>query len=303
MGRIAFLFAGQGAQAPGMGKTLYESFDAAKQVFDKADVIRPGTSRQCFESSEEELKITSNTQPCMYTVEIAAAMVLKEAGIVADVAAGFSLGELSALTYAGAMDADLGLKLVSKRGELMQEAAQSHKTSMFAVVKLPNEEVERISAQFEHVYPVNYNCPGQVSVSGAEDEMKPFADAVKAAGGRALPIKVSGAFHSPYMDEAAASFKEVIEKAEFNRCSIPVYANCSGMPYGDDVTATLGKQINHPVRWEQTIRNMIADGIDTFVELGPGKTLSGFVKKISSDVSVYSVAEAEEAKAVIEALR
>lgn len=303
MGKIAFLFAGQGAQAPGMGKTLYDSFEAARRVFDAAEEIRPGTKAQCFESSEEELKITANTQPCMYTVEVAAAEVLKDAGITADAAAGFSLGELSALTYAGAMDSATGLRLVMKRGELMQAASEVQKTSMVAVVKLPNEEVERLCAEFEHVYPVNYNCPGQVSVSGAEEEMKPFGDAVKAAGGRALPIKVSGAFHSPYMDPAALSFKEVIRDADITGCRIDVYANCTGRPYTEDVKATLGLQINNPVRWEQTVRNMIENGVDTFVELGPGKTLSGFVKKISQDVRVFSVAEASEALAVIEELK
>lgn len=303
MGKIAFLFAGQGAQAPGMGKTLYEEFEAARSVFDAADAIRPGTSAQCFDGTADELKITANTQPCMYVVEIAAAEVLSNAGIQADCAAGFSLGELSALTYAGAMSADTGLRLVMKRGALMQEASETQKTSMVAVVKLPNEEVERVAAQFEHIYPVNYNCPGQVSVSGAEDEMQSFADAIKTAGGRAIPVKVSGAFHSPYMDPAAESFKEVIADAEFGVCKKPVYANCTGRPYSEDVKDTLGLQINHPVRWEDTIRNMIADGVDTFIELGPGKTLSGFVKKISGDVRVFSVAEAADALAVINELK
>ena len=140
MGKIAFVFAGQGAQAPGMGSTLCSTYEAASKVFEAADSIRPGTSRQCFEGSEEELRNTANTQPCMYTVEMAAAAVLEEAGIHADCAAGFSLGELSALTYAGAMDPETGLRLVMRRGELMQAAAETQKTSMAAVVKLPNEE-------------------------------------------------------------------------------------------------------------------------------------------------------------------
>ena len=299
MGKIAFVFAGQGAQAPGMGQTLYNEFEAAKKVFATVDSIRPGTSNQCFAGTEEELKNTANTQPCMYAVEVAAAAVLKEAGVEADMCAGFSLGELSALTYAGSMDIETGTRLVMRRGELMQAAAMEYDTSMAAVVKLPNEEVEKVCSQFKQVYPVNYNCPGQVSCSGAAAEMNDFAAAVKAAGGRAIPIKVSGAFHSPFMDGAANEFKKLIKTVEFAPTQIPVYSNCTAAPYGDDIVGTLGQQINNPVKWETIIRAMIADGVDTFIELGPGKTLSGFIKKIDGTVKTFTCAGTDDVNAIL----
>ena len=299
MGRVAFVFAGQGAQAPGMGKALYDGFESAKKVFDAVDAIRPGTSNQCFAGTEEELKNTANTQPCMFAVEVAAAAVLDEAGVKADACAGFSLGELSALTYAQAMDIETGTRLVMRRGELMQAAAEVQETSMAAVVKLPNEDVERVCAQFSQVYPVNYNCPGQVSCSGAKAEMDAFAAAVKEAGGRAIPIKVSGAFHSPFMDGAANEFKKLIETVDFNTPVIPVYSNCTATPYGSDIVGVLGQQINNPVKWETIIRAMIAEGVDTFIELGPGKTLSGFIKKIDGTVKTYTCASAEDVEKIL----
>ncbi|MBE6017163.1 MAG: ACP S-malonyltransferase [Lachnospiraceae bacterium] len=299
MGKIAFVFAGQGAQAPGMGKALYDSFEAAREVFDRVDGIRPGTSAQCFSGTEEELKNTANTQPCMFAVELAAAAVLDSLGIKADMTAGFSLGELSALTYAGAMDLETGTRLVMKRGALMQEAAGMHDTSMAAVVKLSNEEVERICAQFDQVYPVNFNCPGQVACSGAASEMGAFGEAVKAAGGKALPVKVSGAFHSPFMDEAAAQFAELISTVDFKEPQIPVYSNCTASVYGSDVAEVLKQQINNPVRWETIIRKMIEEGVDTFIEVGPGKTLSGFIKRTDPSVRSFTCATEENVNAII----
>lgn len=295
MGKIAFVFAGQGAQAPGMGKAICEASEAAAAVFRAADEVRPGTSAQCFAGTEEELQETKNTQPCLYTVEMAIAAAVNEKGIKADVTAGFSLGELSALTYAGVMDLNTGLKVVNKRAELMQAAAAEHDTSMAAVIKLSNEEISRICQQYQHVYPVNFNCPGQTSVSGDAQEMEDFAEKVKEAGGRAKVLKVNGAFHCPYMSGAAEGFGNVlVQLPEFAEPSIPVYSNYTGVPYEGNMKAILTAQIDHPVRWEVIVRNMRDSGVDTFIELGPGKTLTGLIKRISADVRLFNVSVPED---------
>ena len=299
MGKIAFVFAGQGAQHPGMGGDLCRNFGAARRVFEQADSIRPGTSRQCFEGTEEELKETVNTQPCLFAMEMAAAAALNSEGVHADMAAGFSLGELSALTYAGAMDFGTGMRLVKRRGELMQKASELQPTSMAAVVKLTNEQVEELCSQFNQVYPVNFNCPGQVSVSGAEAEMPAFSAAVKVAGGRAIPLKVRGAFHSPFMKLAEENFVPELESSPLHHTHIPVYSNYTAQPYGHDITGLLGKQLCHPVLWERSIRNMIADGADIFLELGPGRTLCTLINKIDSTVRALPVSNAEELKAAV----
>ena len=291
MGRIAFVFSGQGAQTPGMGKDLYESSEAARRVFDAADALRPGTSRQCFEGTEEELRETANTQPCLVAMELAAAAAVTEAGARADMAAGFSLGELSALAYAEAMDFEPAFRLVCRRGELMQRAAEQTPTAMAAVLKLSNEEVERLCADFAHVWPVNYNCPGQVTVSGLEEEMAEFHSAVRAAGGRTMPLKVRGAFHSPYMKEASDEFAAEIDQYTLAAPKIPVYANFTAEPYGPDVAGTLKEQMCHPVRWEATVRNMLAAGVDTFMEVGPGRTLCNLIAKTDKSARCLSFTE------------
>ena len=291
MGKIAFVFSGQGDQFPGMGKELAGQYKCARAVFDMCDQIRPGTSAQCFEGTEEELKETKNTQPCLFAMELAAASVLKEARIVPQAVAGFSLGEVAACTFAGILDDRTGFQLVLRRGELMQEASEKQDTAMAAVVKLTPEQVEEICGKYGNIYPVNYNCPGQISVAGLSEEMPAFFAEVKAAGGRALPLKVKGAFHSPFMKGASEAFARELERVEIHRNQITLYSNLTARPYGEDVKMLLSEQISGPVRWENTIRNMIDEGIDTFIEIGPGKTLTNMIRNISAEVRTYSVSD------------
>lgn len=303
MGKIAFVFAGQGAQFPGMGQELAQCSQAAADVFAKVDALRPGTSAQCFEGSEEELKETKNTQPCMFAVELASAAALEEGGLKADMAAGFSLGEIAALTYTGAVDLETGFHLVCRRGELMQAAAEEQPTAMAAVLRLSNEVVEEICAQFEQVYPVNYNCPGQVSVACAKEQLAPFSAAVKAAGGRALPLKVRGGFHSPFMASAAQGFAQVLTDCTVGAPEMPLYSNRTGQVYDGDPKQLLSQQISSPVRWETIVRTMIAAGADTFLELGPGKTLCGLIEKIDQTVKTYALSNKEDLEKILKEVR
>ena len=291
MGKIAFVFSGQGDQFPGMGKNLADKYPSAKSVFDMCDGIRPGTSEQCFNGTEEELKETKNTQPCLFAMELAAANVLFDKGVRPEALAGFSLVEVTAATAAGIFDNETGFRLVCKRGELMQTEAEKFDTSMAAVVKLTPEQVQDVCAKYSDVYPVNFNCPGQITVSGLASQMKDFSADVKAAGGRALPLKLKGAFHSPFMNAASEAFRVELENAKINKGNITLYSDLTSMPYTDDVAELLSKQICSPVLWEKIVRNMIADGFDTFIEIGPGRTLTNMIKKISADVKAQTVEE------------
>lgn len=291
MGKIAFVFSGQGDQYPGMGEALAQQCAAAGAVYQMCDRIRPGTSAQCFRGSEEELKETRNTQPCLFAMELAAAKVLQEAGIRPDVVAGFSLGEVVACTVAGVVDEETGFRLVCRRGELMQQAAEKQDTAMAAVVKLTREQVEALCRNYSAVYPVNFNCPGQITVAGLAEQMPDFTAQVKAAGGRAIPLKVKGAFHSPFMQEAAEQFGRALEQVEVKQGVVPLYSNVTGGLYTEDVKGLLSGQICSPVRWENLIRNMIAAGVDTFIEVGPGKTLTNMIGKIDADVKRYAVCD------------
>ena len=291
MDKIAFIFSGQGDQYPGMGKDLYEAYPAAREIFDLCDRIRPGTSDQCFSGTEEALRETKNTQPCLFAVELAGANVLLTKGILPDAVAGFSLGEVAAATVSGAFDNETGFRLVCERGELMQREAEKVDTAMAAVVKLSPEQIQELCSHYSHVYPVNFNCPGQITVSGRSSQMSDFYADVKAAGGRALPLKVKGGFHSPFMWDAAKEFAAVLAREDVKKRSITLYSNLTADPYEEDVVGLLSAQICHPVQWEKIIRNMAASGIDTFIEIGPGKSLTNMVKKIDPNVKALNVTE------------
>lgn len=291
MGKIAFVFSGQGDQYPGMGKELAEKYPRAKAIFDMCDDVRPRTSAQCFDGTEDELKETKNTQPCLFAMELAAVSVLMEKGIKPDAVAGFSLGEVVAATVSGIFDNETGFHLVCKRGELMQNEAEKFDTAMAAVVKLTSEQVQEVCDKYSDVYPVNFNCPGQITVSGLSSQMTDFFVDIKAAGGRAIPLKVKGAFHSPFMNDAANAFAEELVKADVKEHTITLYSNMTGEVYTEDVVMLLSEQIKSPVHWEKIIRNMISDGVDTFVEIGPGRTLVNMIKKINAEVKAVTVFE------------
>lgn len=298
MSRIAFVFSGQGDQHPGMGRALCGRYPAAAAVFERCDVQRPGTSEQCFSGPDALIRETKNCQPCLLAYEMAATAALESCGLKPDMAAGFSLGELGALTCGGALTVQSAFSLVCARGELMQRDAEKRATSMAAVLRLDNGQVEQLCAQFSEVYPVNYNCPGQISVSGSEEQMTAFCAAVKQLGGRALPLKVRGAFHSPFMRDAAAEFAELLEKIEFGARRIPVYSDVTAQPYPEEIAPVLARQICAPVRWEAIIRNMISDGADVFVEIGPGKTLCNLISRIQPNVRVFAVSAFEDLEAL-----
>lgn len=301
MGKLAFVFSGQGAQYSGMGKSLYDMGGVAKALYDACEAVRPGTMAQSFMGSAEELSRTDNTQPCMYLVEMAAALSLADRGIEADGAAGFSLGEIGALAFGGAYSPEEGFKIVTERGRLMAGAVKE-KTAMCAVVKLDEETVRNAATEFEKVYPVNFNCPGQIVVSGLSESLVKFEEKVKTLGGKCIPLAVSGAFHSPFMEEAAAKFGAYLGGMHFAPLRIPVYANCTAAPYGENYAEMLESQIKSPVLWQKTIENMWNAGFTDFIEVGPGKTLCGLIRKTVKDARVYAVDSAESLEETVKAV-
>lgn len=302
MGKIAFVFSGQGAQKAGMGKAFYETNETVKALFDGAEALRAGTLAQCFAGTAEELKETQNTQPCLYLADLAAAIALAEAGITPNGVAGFSLGEIPALAFAGAYSFLDGFQIACARGNAMAKAAAEHPASMLAVMKLEKETIQEICKKFKQVYPVNDNAPGQLVVAGAKEEMEAFNQAIRAAGGRGMPIAVGGGFHSPFMDEAAEAFAAEIGNFAIKQPELPVYSNFTTKPYSESVTELMANQINHSLRWQESIKRMAADGFDTFIEVGVGDTLKKLIKRILPEAVVYSVFNGEEIEKVKEEL-
>ncbi len=286
----AYVFPGQGAQFVGMGKDLYESSPLAKELFEKAnDILGFRITDLMFEGTDEDLKQTKVTQPAIFLHSVILAKTLGEE-FKPDMTAGHSLGEFSALVAADALSFEDGLKLVYARALAMQKACEIEPSTMAAIIALPDEKVEEICNSIDDVVvPANYNCPGQIVISGSISGIDKACELMKEAGAkRALPLKVGGAFHSPLMEPARVELSQAIESTKFSVPVCPVYQNVSttGETEPETIKANLISQLTSPVKWTQSVQNMIADGANDFVELGPGKVLQGLISKINNTVSV-----------------
>ena len=294
MSKTAFVFPGQGSQYVGMGKDLYEQLPEARQRFDQADALLGfSLTKICFEGPEEELKQTKSTQPAIFLHSMVVAKLLR--GERASMAAGHSLGEYSALVYAGALTFEDGLRLVRLRGELMQQAGIEQPGTMAAVVGLEQNVVDdvcRSASSAGIVQSANFNSPGQIVVSGSVAGVRKAMELAKERGAKLVKeLPVSGAFHSPLMEFAGSGLKSALEKTSISDAAIPVYANVTARPVqkADEIRQLLYEQLTNPVRWEETVTNMALDGASMFVEIGPGKVLQGLVKRIRSDVATRGI--------------
>ena len=291
--KVSAFFPGQGAQHPGMGQSVYENSAAAKKVFDCAsEIAGQSVSDLCFSSSKEELSRTVNSQIAIFTCSMAALAALQERGVELDACAGFSLGEYTALTAAGVLTLEDGLRLVRRRGELMQEAADSTDGCMAAVLGLADDMVEEICSRTEGlVLPVNYNCDGQLVIAGERTAVDLAAAACKEAGARrAMPLAVSGGFHTPLMAPAAAQLKEFAKSLTFSAPTMPLYTNVTGEILAvTDYPSYLEQHMVSPVRWKHLVHRMIADGHTEAMEIGVGKTLTNFSRRISKELTCKTV--------------
>lgn len=291
----AYVFPGQGAQFVGMGKDLYEKYPAAKSLFEKANsILGFRITDIMFDGTDEELKQTKVTQPAIFLHSVILSIMLGEE-FKPNLVAGHSLGEFSALVANKALSFEDGLKLVSKRAQAMQKACEKEPSTMAAIIGLEDSVVEDVLKSIkEIVVPANYNCPGQLVISGSMKGIEIAIEKLKEAGAkRALPLKVGGAFHSPLMEPARAELEEAIHKTKFSDPICPVYQNVSAQSVKnpDVIKSNLIAQLTYPVRWTQTVQNMIADGTKEFIEVGPGKVLQGLAKKAKRDI-ITSSAEA-----------
>lgn len=297
MSKIAFIYPGQGAQKIGMGKDFYEKGALAREVYDKAnEILDFDVKKICFEENDK-LDSTDYTQAALVTTYLAMTAEIENLGIRPDVAAGLSLGEYAAIAVAGGMSTEDAVKTVRQRGIFMNDAVPEGEGTMAAILGLTGEEVENVVKNMEDVTIANYNCPGQIVITGKKQAVQDAAEALKCAGAkRAIELNVSGPFHSPFLRGAGEKLGQVLENIELKELKIPYVTNVTA-EYVTDIHETkelLKTQVSASVRWEQSIREMIEKGVDTFIEIGPGRTLSGFLRKIDRDVNVINVGSYED---------
>lgn len=297
MSQIAFIFPGQGAQEPGMGKDFYENSASAREVFDQAEsLLGLDMKKLCFEENDE-LNITEYTQIALLTACMAMERVVREQGVAPQVTAGLSLGEYCAIVSAGGMELSDAMRLVRKRGILMQEAVPAGQGSMAAVLGMDGPSIEKVLEGREGVWIANYNCPGQIVITGEEEAVKKAGEALKEAGARRIvPLKVSGPFHSAMLKEAGEKLGGVLEGITLGKIETPYLTNVTGKTVTEvsQVKELLVKQVSSSVRWQQCVEQMIQDGTDTFIEIGPGKTLTGFLRKINRNVTGINIEKIED---------
>lgn len=305
MSKIAFIYPGQGAQVCGMGQEFYEQTEIGKQVFDLAtELLGFSVPELCF-TENDRLDITEYTQAAMVTTSIAMTKVLESKGVKPDVTAGLSLGEYCALYAAGVMSEADAIATVRQRGILMQEAVPVGQGAMAAILAMDAAAIETVIADIEGVQIANYNCPGQIVISGKKEAVETACEKLKEAGAkRAIMLNVSGPFHSRMLTGAGEKLGKVLEQVEVHTPVIPYVANVTAAYVTDaaEVKPLLTRQVSSSVRWQQSVEAMLKDGVDTFIEIGPGKTLAGFMKKIDRTVTVLNIEKLEDVDRVVEAL-
>ena len=306
MSKIAFIYPGQGAQKAGMGKDFYENSESARAVFDRAsEILDLDMKKLCFEENDR-LDLTEYTQAALVTTCLAMTKVVSEHGIRPDVTAGLSLGEYCAIAVAGGMSEEDAIRTVRKRGILMQNTVPAGEGAMAAVLGLEASAIEEVIADIEGVTIANYNCPGQIVITGVTAGVEDASEKLKAAGAkRVVMLNVSGPFHSRMLTGAGEKLGAVLENVEVHTPAIPYVANVTAEYVTDaaEVKPLLMKQVSSSVRWEQSVRTMLADGVDTFIEIGPGKTLAGFMKKIDRTATVLNIEKLEDVDKVAAALQ